>query len=105
MNLPPGIANSVELVQPEIVLLFLVPVVLLFPFAASVIGWVSGREETEEITLSKEEKEELKRKKEEFKQRKKEAEKARKEREKARKKKKKEDADEWDKALEEIYRG
>ncbi|UCE09397.1 MAG: hypothetical protein JSW61_10530 [Candidatus Thorarchaeota archaeon] len=106
MDLPPGIANSVELVQPEIVLLFLVPIVLLFPFAASVIGWITGREETEEIKLTKEEKEELKKKKKEFEQRKKDAAKARKARETARKERKKEEeADEWDKALEEIYRG
>jgi hypothetical protein len=105
MNLPPGIENSAELLQPEIVLLFLVPIVLLFPFVAAVIGWVSKREDVEEIELTEEQKEEQKKKKKEFEQRKKDAEKTRKAREKARKERKKEEADEWDKALEEIYRG
>jgi hypothetical protein len=59
LELPPGIANSVELLQPEIVLLFLVPVVLLFPFAALVIGWVSKDEEIEELEMTDAEREQI----------------------------------------------
>lgn len=100
-NLPPGILNSVELNQPEIVLLFLVPIVLLFPFIALVISWVSKRDVEKEERISRDvEKERKRRKKEE--QKKKEIERAR----KARKKRKKseEEKDEWDQALEEIYK-
>lgn len=57
LELPPGIANSVELLQPEIVLLLLVPIVLLFPFVALVIGWVSRDEEIEELELTDAERE------------------------------------------------
>ncbi|MBS3794205.1 MAG: hypothetical protein KGY80_04870 [Candidatus Thorarchaeota archaeon] len=59
LELPPGIANSVELLQPEIVLLLLVPVVLLFPFAALVIGWVSKDEEIEELEMTDAEREQI----------------------------------------------
>ncbi|MFX0107391.1 MAG: hypothetical protein ACFE7R_03840, partial [Candidatus Hodarchaeota archaeon] len=104
LSLPPGIANSVEILQPEIVLLFLVPVVLLFPFAAMVVSWFSKREILEEAKLTKEEKEEQKRRKKELSRKKKEAAKKRKERAKARKKTKGDEKDEWDKALEEAYR-
>jgi hypothetical protein len=106
LNPPVGIQTSVEVLQPEIVLLFLVPIVLLFPFAAMVISWFSKREATEEVKLTKEEKEEQKRRKKELEQKKKEAARKRKEREKARKKMKKktEEKDEWDKALEEVYK-
>ncbi|MBD3159581.1 MAG: hypothetical protein GF309_12380 [Candidatus Lokiarchaeota archaeon] len=57
LELPPGIANSVELLQPEIVLLLLVPIVLLFPFVALVIGWVSRDEEIEELEMTDAERE------------------------------------------------
>ena len=50
LNLPPGVENSVALTQPELVLLFLVPVVLLFPFVAAAIGWFSQEDEGEELT-------------------------------------------------------
>lgn len=104
LNPPVGIQTSIEVLQPEIVLLFLVPIVLLFPFAAMVISWFSKREE--EVKLTKEEKEELKRRKKELSQKKKEAARKRKEREKARKKMRArpEEKDEWDKALEEAYK-
>jgi hypothetical protein len=104
LNPPVGIQTSIEVLQPEIVLLFLVPIVLLFPFAAMVISWFSKREE--EVKLTKEEKEEMKRRKKELAQKKKEAARKRKEREKARKKMrdKPEEKDEWDKALEEAYK-
>ncbi|MFX1441046.1 MAG: hypothetical protein ACFFFD_12425, partial [Promethearchaeota archaeon] len=104
LNPPLGIENSIEVLQPEIVLLFLVPIVLLFPFAAMVISWFSKREE--EVKLTKEEKEEMKRRKKDLAQKKKEAARKRKEREKARKKMKArpEEKDEWDKALEEAYK-
>ncbi|MFW9800842.1 MAG: hypothetical protein ACFFD9_10425, partial [Candidatus Thorarchaeota archaeon] len=105
INLPEGIQNSVEILQPEIVLLFLVPVVFLFPFAAMVISWFSKREVLEETELTKAEKEEAKRRKKELKRKRKEAAKKRKERERARRKAKEktEVADEWDKALEDTY--
>ncbi len=57
LQLPPGIANSVELLQPEIVLLLLVPIILLFPFAALVIGWLSGTEEIDELEMTDAERE------------------------------------------------
>jgi len=105
LSLPEGIVNSVELEQPEIVLLFLVPVVFLFPFAAMVISWFSKREVLEVEELTDTEKEEMKRRKKELKRKKKEAAKMRREREKARKKAKDkaEETDEWDKALEDTY--
>ncbi|MHA2207797.1 MAG: hypothetical protein ACXABV_01380 [Candidatus Thorarchaeota archaeon] len=106
LNPPIGIQTSVEVLQPEIVLLFLVPIVLLFPFAAMVISWFSKREVLEEAKLTKAEKEAKKRRKKELDMKKKEAAKRRKEREKARKrmKGKPEEKDEWDKALEETYK-
>ncbi|MFX1331409.1 MAG: hypothetical protein ACFE9W_07625 [Promethearchaeota archaeon] len=104
LNPPIGIQTSIEVLQPEIVLLFLVPIVLLFPFAAMVVSWFSKREE--EVKLTKEEKEEMTRRKKDLAQKKKEAARKRKEREKARKKMKArpEEKDEWDKALEEAYK-
>ena len=106
LNLPIGIENSIEMLQPEIVLLFLVPVVLLFPFSAAVISWVSRREVVEKEKLTEEEKEAAKIRKEELARKRKEAEKARKARAKARKKRKDDESevDEWDKALEEAYK-
>ncbi|MHA1637526.1 MAG: hypothetical protein ACTSUB_05870 [Candidatus Thorarchaeota archaeon] len=103
-NLPPGIENSVELLQPELVIFFLVPVLLLFPLSAMVIGWSSQREQVTKLT--KAEKDEKRAKKKDLAKRKKEAKLARKERERARKKRKDADDgdDEWDKALEETYK-
>jgi hypothetical protein len=104
-NLPPGILNSVEILQPEIVLLLLVPVALLFPFASMVISWISQREEPEKPKLTKEEKEAQKLRKKELARRRKEAAKARRERARARRKRRAPEVekDEWDKALEETY--
>ncbi|NHI83881.1 MAG: hypothetical protein EAX81_06240 [Candidatus Thorarchaeota archaeon] len=109
LNLPIGIQNSVEILQPEMTLLLLVPIALLFPFAAMVITWFSKREVVEEPKLSKEEEEEQKRHKRRIEQLKKEAKEKRRAREKARKEAQKrrehgEEKDEWDKALEETYR-
>ena len=106
LNPPIGIQTSLAVLQPEIVLLFLVPIVLLFPFAAMVISWFSKREILEEAKLTKEEKEAQKRRKKELDMKKKEAARRRKEREKARKrmKGKPEEKDEWDKALEDTYK-
>ncbi|MBD3406024.1 MAG: hypothetical protein GF411_07870 [Candidatus Lokiarchaeota archaeon] len=102
LNLTPGIQNSAELNQPEIILLFLVPLILLFPFVAMVISsFVNTEEEKEELTP--EEKEAEKERKRKLKELKKEAEIARKEREKAKRGKKKGEGDEWDRALEETY--
>jgi uncharacterized membrane protein len=36
-NLPPGIQNSVEIAQPELVVFFLLPILLLFPLIAMII--------------------------------------------------------------------
>jgi hypothetical protein len=106
LNLPIGIENSIELLQPEIVVLFLVPVVGLFPFSAAVISWISKREVVEKEKLSKEEKEAEKKRKKELARKRRETEKARKARAKARKKRKGDEStvDEWDKALEDAYR-
>jgi hypothetical protein len=106
LNLPIGIQGSVELFQPEIVLLFLVPIVLLFPFVAMVISWFSKREVVEKEKLTKEEKEAVKLRKKDLDRRKREADKARKARAKARKKRKDDETevDPWDKALEETFK-
>ena len=103
LSLPPGIANSAEITQPEIVLLFLVPITLMFVFVSMVIGWASKREDVEE---TREEREARKRREKEAKKKRKEAAIARKKREKARKKRevKEGEPDEWDKALEEAFR-
>ncbi len=108
LDLPLGIQNSVEILQPEITLLLLVPVALLFPFAAMVISWFSKRVEEDKPKLTKEEKEELKLRKRKLDAMKKETAKKRKARAKARRKARKmrerdEEKDEWDKALEETY--
>jgi hypothetical protein len=107
LNLPIGIRDSVELIQPEIVMLFLVPVVLLFPFSAAVISWMSKREVVEGEKLTKEEKEAAKARKKNLAIKRREAEKARKARAKERKKRKGDETgvDEWDKALEDAYKG
>ncbi|OLS31205.1 MAG: hypothetical protein ThorAB25_04660 [Candidatus Thorarchaeota archaeon AB_25] len=106
LNLPIGIENSVEMIQPEIVILFLVPVVGLFPFAAAVISWIGRREVVEKEKLTKEEKEAQKQRKKELARKRKEAEEARKARAKARKKRKDDEVevDEWDKALEDSFK-
>ncbi|MHA2163751.1 MAG: hypothetical protein ACXABF_15135 [Candidatus Thorarchaeota archaeon] len=106
VRLPPGIQYSIELVQPEIVVLFLVPIIMLFPLIAMIIGWLSKREIEVKIKLTKEEKDAEKKRKADLSKKRKEAAKARREREKARKKKKasREEDDEWDKALEEAYK-
>ncbi|MFW9962792.1 MAG: hypothetical protein ACFFCX_04480 [Candidatus Sifarchaeia archaeon] len=106
LNLPIGIANSVEMIQPEIVVLFLVPIVGLFPFTAAVISWMSKREVVEKEKLTKEEKEAKAKRKKELALKRKEAEKARRARAKARKKRKGDESgvDEWDKALEDAFK-
>jgi len=106
LNLPIGIENSVEMLQPEIVVLFLVPIVGLFPFAASVISWIGRREVVEKEKLTKEEKEAQKQRRKDLAIKRKEAESARKARAKAKKKRKDDvvEIDEWDKALEETYK-
>ncbi len=105
-NLPPGIANSVELEQPELVVFFMLPILLAFVLVAMIIGWASSREVEEKPVLTKEEKEAEKARKAELKRRRAAARKARKEREKARKRAKmvSDSGDEWDKALEETYK-
>jgi len=106
LNLPIGIWNSIEILQPEMMLLLFLPIVLLFPFAAMVISWFSKRAEVEKVVLTKEEKEIEKKRKKDLAHRKKEAAKARRARAKARRKRSRDETevDEWDKALEETYR-
>lgn len=106
LNLPIGIQDSVELIQPEIVVLFLVPVVGIFPFTAAVISWISRREVVEKEKLTKEEIEAEKKRKRDLARKRRETEKARKARAKARKKRKGDETgvDEWDKALEEAFK-
>ncbi len=106
LNLPLAIADSVEILQPEIVLLLLVPVVGIFPFTAAVISWMSRREVVEKEKLTEEEKEAAKERKKDLAGKRREAEKARKARAKARKKRKGDESgvDEWDKALEEAFK-
>ena len=108
LNLPIGIQNSVEILQPEITLLLLVPVALLFPFAAMVISWFSKRVDEDKPKLTPEEKAEQKARKKKLDLMKKETAKKRKARAKARKAARKrrergDGKDEWDKALEEAY--
>jgi hypothetical protein len=106
LNLPIGIDNSVEMLQPEIVILFLVPIVGLFPFSAAVISWISRREVVEKEKLTKEEKEAAKKRKKDLAQKRKEAEKARRARAEVRKKRKGDEleVDEWDKALDDAFK-
>ena len=106
LNLPLGIENSVEILQPEIVVLFLVPIVGIFPFAAAVISWMSRREVVEKEKLTKEEKEAAKKRKTDLARKRREAEKARRARAKAKKKRKgvESEVDEWDKALEDTFK-
>jgi hypothetical protein len=106
LALPPGIEQSIELLQPEIILVLLVPILLAFPFASMVITWFSRREVIETEELTKEEKEAERQRRKDLARRKKEAAKARKARARARKKRKglETEVDEWDKALEETYR-
>jgi len=106
LNLPIGIENSVEMLQPEIVVLFLVPIVGVFPFAAALISWLSKREVVEKEMLTKEEKEAMEKRKKDLARKRKETEKARRARAKARKKRKGDESevDEWDKALEDTYK-
>jgi len=105
LRLPIGIQNSMEIIQPEMMLLLFLPVVLLFPFAAMVITWFSKRPKEEKEELSSEEKEAERERKKDLARRRIEAAKARKERERARKKRSRAETevDEWDKALEETY--
>ena len=106
LNLPIGIENSVEMLQPEIVVLFLVPIVGLFPFAAAVISWISRRETVEKEKITKEEKEAIKKRKKDLARKRKETVKARRTRAKVRKERKGDESevDEWDRALEETFK-
>jgi len=105
LDLPVGIWDSMEILQPEMMLLLFLPIVLLFPFIAMVISWSSKRAEVVKESLTKEDKELEKKRKKDIARRRKEAAKARKERKKARRKRRSEtEVDEWDKALEDTYR-
>ncbi|MGY5858289.1 MAG: hypothetical protein RTU63_02890 [Candidatus Thorarchaeota archaeon] len=106
LDLPIGVHGSMEILQPEMMLLLFLPVVLLFPFAAMVITWFSKRAEVEKVELTDEEKEIEKDRKKDLARRRKEAARARKAREKSRKERARSDVevDEWDKALEDTYR-
>ena len=106
LDLPIGIQQSMEILQPEMMLLLFLPVVLLFPFAAMVITWFSKRAEVMKESLTKDEKDSEKKRKRDLSHRRKEAARARKAREKARRKRTRSETevDEWDKALEDTYR-
>jgi len=106
LNLPIGIENSVEMLQPEIVVLFLVPVVGIFPFTAAIISWMSRREVVEKEKITKEEKEAVKKRKKDLALKRSETDKARRARAKARKKRKGDEpeVDEWDRALEDTFK-
>jgi uncharacterized membrane protein len=105
LNLPPGVEYSAELLELEFILIFLLPVSLLFVFVSVIIGWFSRREEIEVVELTKEEKEAIKQRRAEMKKKKKAAVKSRRARKKAKKKRKaEEEHDEWDKALEDTYK-
>lgn len=104
LSYPAGIESSIELNQPEIIMLYIVPILLLFPLTAMVIRVFSGRESEPEPTLSKEEKAEVKKRKKELQRKKKEAAEARRTREQARQKRSPEEKDEWDRALEETIK-
>jgi len=106
LDLPIGVMNSIELLQPEMMLLLFLPIILLFPFVAMVISWFSKRPVPIKDELTEEEKAFEKERKKELAKRRKEAAKARRDRKKARKKHKGDETeiDEWDKALEESYK-
>jgi hypothetical protein len=106
LDLPIGVQGSMEILQPEMMLLLFLPVVLLFPFVAMVITWFSKRSEIEKESLTDEEKEKEKARKKNLARKRREAAKARKAREKARRKRTDsgKEIDEWDKALEDTYR-
>jgi hypothetical protein len=105
-NLPPGVENSVEILQPELVVFFMVPILFLFVLIAMFIGWNTSREIEDKPKLTKEEKKKEREHKRELRRKRREAKKARQQRERARKKRKLsgDGEDEWDKALEETYR-
>ncbi len=106
LDLPIGIWGSMEMIQPEMMLLLFLPIILLFPFIAMVISWFSKRTEIKKDVLTKEEEEIEKVRKKDLARRRKEAAKARKARGKAKRKRERSETevDEWDKALEETYR-
>jgi hypothetical protein len=106
LDLPIGVMNSIELIQPEMMLLLFLPIILLFPFSAMVVSWFSKRTEIEKDELTEEEKAQERERKKELSRRRKDASKARRARERARKKRKGDESeiDEWDKALEETYK-
>ncbi len=107
LNLPPGIQNSAELQQPEIVILFMVPVLLSFAFVAAIITWLSQDKTEETPKMTKEEKRTLRRRRKEIERKMREIERTRRERLKRwrkRKKKSETEGDEWDRALDDIYK-
>ncbi len=102
-SLPPGIQYSVELLQPEILMLFLVPIVLMFPFVSMFISILSQRE----VEVKKESREALEKRRRELDERRREAARLRSiERMKYRKRRREtaEEEDEWDRALEEMFK-
>lgn len=105
-NLPPGVENSVEILQPELVVFFMVPILFLFVLIAMVISWNTAREVPEKAKLPSEEKEKQKQRKKEIAIKRKAARESRKERERARRKRKEsgEGKDEWDRALEDTFK-
>ncbi len=106
LNLPPGIENSVEILQPELLVFFMTPILFLFVLVAMIISWNTSREIEEKPDLTPEEKEKEKQRKKDLVLKRKAAKKARRERERAKKKRTSEGdgKDEWDKALDDTYK-
>ncbi len=101
LNLPPGISYSVELQQPEMVVILLVPVLLLLAFIAAMIRWYSQwEEEALQRQIEAEEKRKAREKKREARRLRREARKRRKALERG---PEEGEIDEWDRVLGELY--
>ncbi|MEM2142345.1 MAG: hypothetical protein QXS20_05040 [Candidatus Thorarchaeota archaeon] len=98
---PIGVRSSVEFVQPEIIMLYFIPIILVFPFTAMLIRNVFGRDQSEEKKTESDER----MKKREIARRLREARAARRKmKREARKTESGHEEDEWDKALSEMTR-
>jgi len=106
LNLPPGIENSVEILQPELLVFFMTPILFLFVLVAMLISWNASREIEDKPELTREEKEKIKQHKKELTLKRKAAKKARQERARVKKKRTAEGdgKDDWDRALEDTYK-
>ncbi len=99
-SLPPGIQYSVELLQPEILILFLVPIILMFPFVSMFISMFANRDS--EIKTPSKSRDTSTR---ELKKKWDESTRLRRERQKYRRHRTTADGmDEWDKAIEDLLK-